>query len=134
MGDTHADPSLCRCSSPPRRSRRVRANDHDHRLGDQATPSEPRAFADRCGGYGDRWTCSGSSHPRGWLLRDERRGRYWQLNGTGALVVQALVDGATPEQGAERLAATRPVTPERATADVRALVARLVKEKLVIDS
>ncbi|MGY1577953.1 lasso peptide biosynthesis PqqD family chaperone [Streptomyces sp. MN13] len=68
------------------------------------------------------------------VLLDERAGRYWQLNGTGALVVNALLDGATPEQAAERLAATRPVTPERATTDVRALVAHLVKERLVTDS
>ncbi|CAL9657834.1 hypothetical protein SUDANB105_06876 [Streptomyces sp. enrichment culture] len=68
------------------------------------------------------------------VLLDERAGRYWQLNGTGALVVKALLDGATPEHVAERLAASRPVTPERATADVRALVAHLVKEGLVTDS
>ncbi|MFB9507931.1 lasso peptide biosynthesis PqqD family chaperone [Streptomyces aurantiacus] len=68
------------------------------------------------------------------VLLDERSGRYWQLNGTGALVVKFLLEGVTPEQAAERLAATRPVTPERATADVTALVAHLVKEKLVTDS
>ncbi len=68
------------------------------------------------------------------VLLDERAGRYWQLNGTGAFVVQGLLDGVTPEQIAERLAATRPVTPERATADVTALVAHLVKEKLVTES
>nr|WP_055513383.1 lasso peptide biosynthesis PqqD family chaperone [Streptomyces aurantiacus] len=68
------------------------------------------------------------------VLLDERSGRYWQLNGTGALVVKVLLEGVTPEQAAERLAATRPVTPERATADVTALVAHLVKEKLVTDS
>lgn len=68
------------------------------------------------------------------VLLDERSGRYWQLNGTGALVVKVLLEGATPEQAAERLTATRPVTPERATADVTALVAHLVKEKLVTDS
>lgn len=68
------------------------------------------------------------------VLLDERAGHYWQLNGTGALVVKALLDGATPEQVAERLAATRPVTPERAAADVKALVAHLVKERLVTDS
>lgn len=68
------------------------------------------------------------------VLLDERGGHYWQLNGTGALIVKALLDGATPEQVAERLAATRPVTLVRATADVTALVAHLAKEKLVTDS
>lgn len=70
----------------------------------------------------------------GMVLLDERAGRYWQLNGTGALVVQALLDGATPEQVAERLAATRPVTRERADADVTALVGHLVRERLVSPS
>lgn len=70
----------------------------------------------------------------GMVLLDERAGRYWQLNGTGALAVQALLDGATPEQIAERLAATRPVTRERAIADVSALVGQLVRERLVSDS
>ncbi|WP_436956099.1 lasso peptide biosynthesis PqqD family chaperone [Streptomyces sp. SudanB182_2057] len=70
----------------------------------------------------------------GMVLLDERAGRYWQLNGTGTFVIKALLDGATPEQIAGQLAATRPVTPERATADVTALVAHLVKEKLVTDS
>ncbi|MFI9202254.1 lasso peptide biosynthesis PqqD family chaperone [Streptomyces sp. NPDC053048] len=70
----------------------------------------------------------------GMVLLDERAGHYWQLNGTGALIVQALLDGATPAQAAERLAATRPVTPERATADVTALVAHLATAGLVTDS
>jgi hypothetical protein len=67
------------------------------------------------------------------VLLDERAGHSWQLNGTGALVVQARLDGATPEQIAERLAVTRPVTRERATADVTALVGHLVRERLVSD-
>ncbi|WKX72366.1 lasso peptide biosynthesis PqqD family chaperone [Streptomyces sp. XD-27] len=70
----------------------------------------------------------------GMVLLDERDGRYWQLNGTGALVVQALLDGATPEQIAERLAATRPVTREQAIADVTAVVGHLTRERLVSSS
>lgn len=70
----------------------------------------------------------------GMVLLDERAGRYWQLNRTGALVVQALLDGDTPEHAARRLAATGPVAHERAVADVTALVAHLEKEKLVTDS
>ncbi|WP_151485132.1 lasso peptide biosynthesis PqqD family chaperone [Streptomyces albicerus] len=70
----------------------------------------------------------------GMVLLDERDGLYWQLNSTGAIVVQSLLDGATPEQIAERLAATRPVTRERATADVTALVSHLVRERLVCAS
>ncbi len=70
----------------------------------------------------------------GMVLLDERRGRYWQLNGTGALVVQALLDGATPQQVADQLARTRPVSPQRAAADVAALVDQLSQAKLVSPS
>ncbi|MDN3025986.1 lasso peptide biosynthesis PqqD family chaperone [Streptomyces sp. S.PB5] len=70
----------------------------------------------------------------GMVLLDERVGRYWQLNGTGALVVRSLLDGATPAQIVERLAATRPVTRERVAADVTALVSHLVRERLVSES
>ena len=70
----------------------------------------------------------------GMVLLDERRGRYWQLNGTGALVVQALLDGATPQQVADQLARTQPVTRERAAADVAALVDQLTRAKLVTAS
>jgi hypothetical protein len=70
----------------------------------------------------------------GMVLLDERDGRYWQLNGTGALVVTALLDGATPEQIAERLAATRPVTWEQAAADVHSVVGQLARQRLVTRS
>ncbi|MFF2963230.1 PqqD family peptide modification chaperone [Streptomyces sp. NPDC057963] len=36
------------------------------------------------------------------VLLDERDGRYWQLNSTGATVLQALLDGAGPQQIADR--------------------------------
>ncbi|MFC5720449.1 lasso peptide biosynthesis PqqD family chaperone [Streptomyces gamaensis] len=68
----------------------------------------------------------------GMVLLDERTGRYWQLNGTGALVVRALLHGATPEQISERLADTRPVSRERAAADVAVLIDRLTRAKLLI--
>lgn len=67
----------------------------------------------------------------GMVLLDERAGRYWQLNGTGALVVQALLDGTEPEHIADRLAATRPVSREQATADVTALIEHLLRARLV---
>ncbi|MDJ1134490.1 lasso peptide biosynthesis PqqD family chaperone [Streptomyces iconiensis] len=65
------------------------------------------------------------------VLLDERDGRYWQLNATGATVLQALLDGATPEQVTDRLAAARPVAPERAAADVAALIDQLTHAGLV---
>lgn len=67
----------------------------------------------------------------GMVLLDERTGRYWQLNTTGAAVLQALLDGATPEQITDRLAAARPVTHPRAAADVTALLDQLTRAKLV---
>ena len=67
----------------------------------------------------------------GMVLLDERTGRYWQLNATGAAVVAALLDGATPEQVADRLAAARRVSRERAAADVTALLEALIRANLV---
>ncbi|MFD6393061.1 lasso peptide biosynthesis PqqD family chaperone [Nocardia sp. NPDC055029] len=70
----------------------------------------------------------------GMVLLDERDGRYWQLNTTGAAVVSALLDGATPEQVADRLAATRPVDRDRAGADVAALLDHLTRVGLVVSA
>ncbi|MFE6922951.1 lasso peptide biosynthesis PqqD family chaperone [Nocardia sp. NPDC057663] len=67
----------------------------------------------------------------GMVLLDERDGRYWQLNTTGAAVVSALLDGATPAQVADRLAATRPVDHDRAAADVAALLDHLTRAGLL---
>jgi UDP-N-acetylmuramyl pentapeptide synthase len=68
------------------------------------------------------------------VLLDERTGRYWQLNATGAAVVAALINGATPEQVTDRLAATRPVSRQRAAADVAALLDQLTRANLVTTS
>ncbi|MFG2290224.1 lasso peptide biosynthesis PqqD family chaperone [Streptomyces sp. NPDC048595] len=70
----------------------------------------------------------------GMVLLDERDGRYWQLNATGATVLQALLDGASPQQIADRLTATRPVPRDRATADVAALLEQLTRCGLVVDA
>ncbi|MFG3242844.1 MULTISPECIES: lasso peptide biosynthesis PqqD family chaperone [unclassified Streptomyces] len=67
----------------------------------------------------------------GMVLLDERSGRYWQLNATGATVLQALLDGASPQQVAARLTAARPVTAEQATADVTSLLDHLTRASLV---
>ncbi len=70
----------------------------------------------------------------GMVLLDERDGRYWQLNATGATVLRALLDGASPQQIADRLTATRPVPRDRAAADVAALLDRLIRCGLVVDA
>ena len=67
----------------------------------------------------------------GMILLDERAGRYWQLNRTGALVVTLLRDGAAPQQVAKTLADRHDVSTEQAAADVTALVERLCIAGLV---
>jgi hypothetical protein len=61
----------------------------------------------------------------GLVLLDERTGRYWQLNLTGALVLRLLLDGAAPHEVAQTLADRHPVSIEQAAADVAALLERL---------
>jgi hypothetical protein len=67
----------------------------------------------------------------GAVILDGRRGRYWQLNGTGAVVLHSLSEGGTLESAAELLAANSSVSLEQAMADARALVDSLVKANLV---
>lgn len=65
------------------------------------------------------------------VLLDGRKGRYWQLNSTGSLILRALLDGASEEEVAHRLTQTRPVSAETATRDVGDLVTRLAEARLV---
>ena len=67
----------------------------------------------------------------GLVLLDERAGRYWQLNPTGALVLRLLLDGMPPHQVAQTLADRQPVSPEQAAADVAALLEHLHTAGLV---
>jgi asparagine synthase (glutamine-hydrolysing) len=67
----------------------------------------------------------------GLVLLDERAGRYWQLNPTGALVLRLLLHGATPQQVAQTLADRYAVSAEQAAADVAALLQRLHTAGLV---
>ena len=67
----------------------------------------------------------------GAVLLDGRRGRYWHVNGTGAVVLRALLDGEAPEAIAARIAATAPVDETKARADVTALVTALSAASLV---
>jgi coenzyme PQQ synthesis protein D (PqqD) len=66
----------------------------------------------------------------GMVLLDERAGRYWQLNATGARVLRGLLDGATPAQLAEQLAARHAVPRAEVAADVEALIAQLAAARL----
>lgn len=67
----------------------------------------------------------------GLVLLDERAGRYWQLNLTGAFVLRTLLDGGTPQEAAKLLADRHAVTTERAAADVATLLERLHAAGLV---
>ncbi|MFI9203200.1 lasso peptide biosynthesis PqqD family chaperone [Streptomyces sp. NPDC053048] len=67
----------------------------------------------------------------GMVLLNERTGRFWQLNATGALIVSALLEANSPEQVVEHLARSLPVSRERAAADVARLVDDLVRAGLV---
>lgn len=61
----------------------------------------------------------------GAVLLDERAGRYWQLNPTGARVLRLLLNGAATHQIAQALAEGHPVSTEQAAADVAAFLQHL---------
>jgi hypothetical protein len=67
----------------------------------------------------------------GMVLLDERSGRYWQLNDTGALVLRCLLAGGTVASAASALRERFSGTPEVATADVEKLVDALRAAKMV---
>ncbi|MFB1046807.1 lasso peptide biosynthesis PqqD family chaperone [Streptomyces chrestomyceticus] len=69
----------------------------------------------------------------GMTLLDERSGRYWQINATGALIVRQLLDGATPQQAAAALAAKYPGATH-ADDDVEQLIASLREKHLLADA
>lgn len=66
----------------------------------------------------------------GTILLDERSGRYWQLNTTGAEILTALLDGVAEDEVVRRLTETRPVGRERAAADVADLLTQLARADL----
>lgn len=61
----------------------------------------------------------------GVALLDERSGQYWQLNGSGALVLRLMLDGASEDDSIELLTSRYRVTWERANTDVTSLVTAL---------
>jgi hypothetical protein len=65
------------------------------------------------------------------VLLDQRTGRYFQLNSSGAEVLRALLAGDTTEAAAERLRRGYGVSVERAAADVTGLLASLRSAGLV---
>lgn len=69
----------------------------------------------------------------GVVLLDERAGRYWQLNRTGAVVLELLLDGAAAHQIARILAGRHPVSTEQAATDITALLEHLHAAGLVTE-
>jgi hypothetical protein len=68
----------------------------------------------------------------GLVLLDQAAGRYWQLTGTAAVVVEELTAGRTTEQAVAVLVARFDVTAETARADVEAFLGRLRGTGLVV--
>ena len=67
----------------------------------------------------------------GTALLDEDRREYWNLNPTGALVLQTLLSGSTREEAARALAAEYEIDIEDAARDVAELVENLQAAGLV---
>lgn len=70
----------------------------------------------------------------GLVLLDERSGRYWQLNPTGAQVLRALLKGRPCEQIAQDLVSRYGVGIDQAHQDVIAVTDQLRAAKLVTPS
>jgi len=68
----------------------------------------------------------------GLTLLDERNGEYFNLNPTGALVLEALLSGDTSEHAVERLMAEYDVDRTTAQRDVTDVVAALESAGLVV--
>ncbi|GAA1293991.1 lasso peptide biosynthesis PqqD family chaperone [Saccharothrix xinjiangensis] len=69
----------------------------------------------------------------GTVLLDERTGRYYQLNPTGARVLRGLLDGHSPDRIADGLANDHHLDHGRARHDVTALLDRLRTANLVVE-
>ena len=69
----------------------------------------------------------------GVVLLDERVGRYWQLNTTGAVVLRLLLNGAAIHQVAQILADRHSVSTKQAAADITVVVDRLRAAGLVTE-
>ncbi|HSJ43249.1 MAG TPA: lasso peptide biosynthesis PqqD family chaperone [Euzebyales bacterium] len=68
----------------------------------------------------------------GLTLLDERTGEYFNLNPTGALVLDALLSGGTTDHAVERLMSTYRIDRATAQTDVGDLVGALESAGLVV--
>jgi hypothetical protein len=67
----------------------------------------------------------------GIALLDEDSGQYWDLNPSGALILQTLLAGGTPARAAEELTKQYEVDLDSASRDVQELVGVLRSAGLV---
>lgn len=68
----------------------------------------------------------------GLVLLDERTGRYWQLNPTGAQVLHALLAGHHPGRITQDLVRRYHIDIEQAHHDITAVLDQLHAAKLVV--
>jgi hypothetical protein len=69
----------------------------------------------------------------GIVLLHQRSGVFWQLNGSGAMVVQMLLAGQSADEAADRLVERYDVRASEAAADVAILVDQLRENQLVAE-
>ncbi len=67
----------------------------------------------------------------GTVLLDEERGQYWNLNPTGALILQMLLSDGTVDQAARAVAEQYAVEVDATTLDVQQLVEELCSAGLI---
>jgi hypothetical protein len=67
----------------------------------------------------------------GMVLLDERSGRYWQMNGTGAMILGCILDSGSAESAAATLRDRYSSAGGRITVDVQNLLNILRSQKLV---
>ncbi|MGW0708612.1 lasso peptide biosynthesis PqqD family chaperone [Streptomyces sp. NPDC002643] len=110
-------------------------------MSDAGTNGEGRRGGEVARGVAKRTLVSGARLRRhvsasdvedGMVLLDERRGRCFKLNRSGALILRALLDGLSPADAARSLAQRYEVSEERAMADVAVLTAELTGKGLVV--
>nr|QCY49168.1 coenzyme PQQ synthesis protein D [Streptomyces huasconensis] len=70
--------------------------------------------------------------PDGTVLLDQAKGRYWQLNATGARILRRLLDGHSPEEIARAIAAGCGIGLDRALRDVDLVTEQLDRAGLAV--
>ncbi len=67
----------------------------------------------------------------GMVLLNERSGRYWQINGTGAIILGCILDGGNAELAVATLRERYPHAADQIPVDIQNLLNTLRTHKLV---